>query len=103
MYRCMLLLLINQCMKLPSGGIIFGYFFVACLALSSSDKLGPGYLGASLGRRAPWDGGLNFEGFSRTSGLGAKAGFFGIAFLEAWRADRGLDRGGKRVRHIALP
>ena len=56
-------------MKVPSGGIIFGYFFFVCLAISSSDNGGPGYLGPSLRSRAGWDGGTNLEGFSRTRGL----------------------------------
>ena len=66
---CILLLFINQCIKVPSGGIRFGYFFFLCLAAASADSWGPGYRGGSLRNRAPWDGGLNLAGFSRTSGL----------------------------------
>ena len=83
----------------PSGGIIFGYFFDFCLAISSADNWGPGYLGASLRSRAGWDGGLNFEGFSRTRGLD-----FELFFLfEALRIVREVGVGiESRVRHIEL-
>lgn len=33
----------NQCMKLPSGGIMCGYCFVFCASFSGADKGGPGY------------------------------------------------------------
>jgi hypothetical protein len=87
-------------MKLPSGGIIFGYFFVFCLATSSSDNWGPGYLGASLRSRAGWDGGVNLDGFSRTRGLDFELEVFFL--FEALRIARDVDEGfGRRVRHIA--
>lgn len=50
---CMDLLVKNQCMNVPSGGIIEGYFLVFCMACSSAESCGPGYLGASLGSLAP--------------------------------------------------
>lgn len=95
------LLFINQCIKLPSGGIIFGYFFVVCLAISSSDNWGPGYRGPCLRSRAGWDGGVNLEGFSSTSGFDFEFEFF--FWFEAlrivWEVEAGIER---RVRHIAL-
>lgn len=101
-YRCIARLFTNQCMNVPSGGIIFGYFFAFCAAASSSDNCGPGYRGASFLRRAPWDGGTNFVGFSRTNCLG---GCFDVAFglgtLEAWRTVRTVEEGVESlVRHI---
>jgi len=56
-------------MKVPSAGIIFGYFFVFCAAACSADNCGPGYLGGSFRSLAPWEGGLNLVGFSRTRAL----------------------------------
>jgi hypothetical protein len=92
------LFIINQCMKDPSGGIIFGYFFFVCLAISSSDNGGPGYLGPSLRSRAGWDGGTNLEGFSRTGGFDVE--FFFL--LEALRIVREVEVGiERRVRHMA--
>lgn len=92
-------------MNVPSGGIIFGYFFVFCAAASSSDNFGPGYLGASLRKRAPWEGGLNFVGFSSTSGFeGLPEGLilFWGTFEEAWRMVREVEDGAEsRTRHIA--
>lgn len=86
-------------MKVPSGGIIFGYFFFVCVAISSSDNRGPGYLGASLRRRAGWDGGTNLEGFSRTRGFDVECFFL----LETLRMEREVEVGTeRRVRHIAL-
>jgi hypothetical protein len=86
-------------MKEPSGGIIFGYFLDFCLAISSSDSCGPGYLGPSLRSRAGWDGGVNLEGFSRTRGLDFESFFW----FEALRIVRKVEEGiGRRVRHIAL-
>ena len=38
MYMCKALLVKNQCMKEPSGGIIEGYLLVFCLAMSSADN-----------------------------------------------------------------
>jgi len=94
------LLFINQCMKVPSAGIIFGYFFVLCLAISSSDNWGPGYLGPSLRSRAGWDGGVNLEGFSRTRGLEFEVDVFFL--FEALRIVRDVEEGvERRVRHIA--
>jgi hypothetical protein len=85
-------------MKDPSGGIIFGYFFFVCLAISSSDNWGPGYLGASFRSRAGWDGGTNLDGFSRTRGFDVE--FFFL--LETLRIVREVEVGtGRRVRHIA--
>jgi hypothetical protein len=85
-------------MKDPSGGIIFGYFFFVCLAISSSDNGGPGYLGPSLRSRAGWDGGTNLEGFSRTRGFDVE--FFFL--LEALRIVREVEVGiERRVRHMA--
>lgn len=89
-------------MKVPSGGIMLGYFFAACAAFSSADSCGPGYLGASLRSLAPWEGGLNFAGFSRTSGL---EGFDGLElFFELFDALRmnkeGLVGWETCVRHI---
>lgn len=40
-HTCMLLLLRNQCEKVPSGLIMLGYFLVAMRFLSSSDIGGP--------------------------------------------------------------
>jgi len=42
MYMCMDLLVKNQCMNVPSGGIIEGYFLVFCMACSSAESWGPG-------------------------------------------------------------
>lgn len=95
----MLLLFKNQCMKLPSGGIIFGYFFVSCAAFCSADSWGPGYLGASARSRRPWEGGLNLVGFSRTRGLELL-----LELLEALRMSmEALEGCATRVRHIAPP
>lgn len=69
MYKCTLLLVMNQCIKVPSGGIIFGYFFVLRDVASSSLSFGPGYLGASFSRLLGCEGGVNFAGFSSTRGL----------------------------------
>ena len=56
------------------------------------------YLGAALGNLAPWDGGLNFVGFSRTSGLEL---FLGVVFLEVWRMVwEVIDGAGRRARHM---
>jgi hypothetical protein len=85
-------------MKVPSGGIIFGYFFFVCLAISSSDNWGPGYLGASFLSRAGWDGGTNLDGFSRTRGFDVE--FFFL--LEALRIVREIEVGTeRRVHHMA--
>jgi hypothetical protein len=90
----------NQCIKVPSGGIILGYFFFFCAANSSADKLGPGYRGASLRSRAPCDGGVNLDGFSRTRGFELFLG----ALCEALRIVRAVDVDvERRVRHNALP
>lgn len=56
-------------MNVPFGGIMLGYFLVVLSFVSSSDNCGPGYSGAALRSLAPCDGGLNFEGCSRTMGL----------------------------------
>jgi hypothetical protein len=76
----------------------FGYFFVFCLACSSADNWGPGYLGVSFGSLAPWDGGLNLFGFSRTKGF---EDILVEVFLDAWRMLRdeadGMER---RAVHI---
>ena len=99
---CMVLLFMNQCRKLPSGGIIVGYFFVCCLACSSADNWGPGYLGGSFRIRDPWEGGLNLVGFSRTNGLELLEPFFTL--FEAWRMIVpevvGVGDRDNRVRHI---
>jgi hypothetical protein len=96
---CILLLFRNQCIKLPGGGIRFGYFFVLCLAAASADNWGPGYLGGSLRSREPWDGGLNLVGFSRMRGLELLEG--GLVTFEACRIVREVDDGiGRRVLHI---
>lgn len=82
---------------------MFGYFFAFCAAASSSDSFGPGYLGASFLNRAPWEGGLNFVGFSSTKGLMGcfEAGLVLDAF-EAWRMVSAVDEGlESRGRHIA--
>jgi hypothetical protein len=76
-------------MNEPSGGIILGYFFVCCAFTSASERRGPGYRGGSLRSLEPWEGGLNFAGFSRTRVLdcpkfGVKFGFRGT-FWEALR------------------
>jgi len=76
-------------MNEPSGGIILGYFFVCCAFTSASERRGPGYRGGSLRSFEPWEGGLNFAGFSRMGGLGCpklgvKFGFRG-ALWEALR------------------
>jgi hypothetical protein len=101
MYICMALLVKNQCKNVPSGGIIEGYLLVFCAASSSADSRGPGYLGASLGNLDPCDGGLNFVGFSRTSGFDGLELFLGAAFLEAWRMAWDVVEGaGRRARHM---
>lgn len=82
---------------------------MACIAFSSSDSLGPGYLGAGLGRLDPWEGGLNFAGFSSTMTPGGASGLALLAlgldlFFEAWRTDvRTMVVAGvvNRVLHIA--
>lgn len=68
-----LLFVKNQCKNVPSGGIICGYCFLALSFFSCS--LRP-YVGSAAplgaerrGRRAEWEGGLNFVGFSSTIGL----------------------------------
>jgi hypothetical protein len=88
---------------------MLGYFFVFCLASSSSDKWGPGYRGPSLRSRAGWDGGVNLEGFSRTRGFDFDFEFefeFELKFfflLEALRIVREVEVGiERRVRQIAL-
>ncbi len=68
----------NQYMKLPSGGIMWGYCLIFCSSVCWAESEGPGYCrGAFDLRRAPWDGGLNLAGFSSTIGLD------GGDFLEA--------------------
>jgi hypothetical protein len=74
----------NQYMKVPGAGIMLGYFFVCWAFTCSSERRGPGYRGGSFRSFAPWDGGLNFAGFSRTGTFGT-AFAFGAAFWEALR------------------
>lgn len=96
---CILRDLRNFPMTVLSGGIIFGYFLLACRAFSSSLRAGPGYRGASLRRRWPWDGGVNLVGFSRTRGplgLGELLAA-GLALVEAARKEEG------RARHAGSP
>ena len=73
----------NQYMNVPSGGIILGYFFVACAAFCSSVIWGPAYWyrGGPFEILEPWEGGLNLAGFSRTRG------FPGFAFVVALRTN----------------
>ena len=40
-HKCIALLFRNQCENVPSGDIMFGYFFDAILFLSSSDTGAP--------------------------------------------------------------
>jgi hypothetical protein len=63
-HRCMALLWKNQYENVPSGLIIFGYFFVAMRFLSSSDTGAPYILFSRFrfGLRALWDGGRNLSG-----------------------------------------
>ena len=62
-----------------------GYCFVFCASFSVADSGGPGYWrGGGRFSRAGWDGGLNFDGFSRTRGLEAEG--LVEAFLQwGWR------------------
>jgi hypothetical protein len=71
-------------MKVPSAGIMLGYFFVFCAFTCSDERGGPGYRGGSFRSFAPCDGGLNFAGFSRTGTFRAPLGF-GTAFWEVLR------------------
>jgi hypothetical protein len=95
---CITRLVRNQCQKVPSGGIIVGYFLRSCNDFSSAESSGPGYLGAVFGRLDPWEGGLNLVGFSRAKGL--KPGL-GEALFEArrmvWKV---VDGAGRRARHM---
>lgn len=69
-------------MNEPSGGIILGYFFVCWAFTSASERRGPGYRGDSLRSFEPWEGGLNFAGFSRTGTLDCPRFGLGDAFWE---------------------
>ena len=71
-------------MKVPSGGIMFGYAFFACAAFCVAVRGAPLYLGPSLRKRCPWDGGLNLVGWARTFCLGFAFG----GLLDALRRDR---------------
>lgn len=80
---CSILFVRNQCVNVPSGGIMCGYRFVFCSCFSASESAGPGYARGFVRRREGCEGGLNFSGFSRTRGL--------LGWVEAWR--RPLDAG----------
>jgi len=81
----------NQCRKVPSAGIMCGYCFVFCAALSLADSGGPGYWrGGGRLRRAGCEGGLNLAGFSSARGLGWE-----VALLDAAR-ERMVGGGGSR-------
>lgn len=85
----------NQRMKLPSGGIMCGYCFVFWVSISGAESGGPGYCrGGARFRRAGWDGGLNFAGFSRTRGFDEEA-------FEAYR--HSLRHRSTRERALAEP
>lgn len=70
-------------MKVPSAGTICGYLRLFWASFSGAERGGPGYWrgGARLSR-AGCEGGLNFDGFSRTSGLLDDAD---LLEFEAWR------------------
>lgn len=88
-HTCIVLLRMNFPLSVFSGGSICGYFFVACLAFSSSFSAGPGYRGASLRIRWGCEGGLKRAGFSRTRfclGL-CLAGLEALALVEAARTE----------------
>ena len=59
----------NQCMKVPSAGIMLGYFFVLCSVFCSPVSCGPYWRGICCFSLLPWEGGLNLAGFSRTRGF----------------------------------
>ena len=69
----------NQCMNVPSAGIMCGYCRVFCACRSCSLSGGPGYCRGRARRRDGCEGGLNRSGFSSTRGLGGA--------LDAYRVD----------------
>lgn len=92
---CMLLFVRNQCMNVPSGGIICGYCRFFCASLSCSASGAPGYWRGFLRILEGCEGGLNFVGFSSTLILLEGP-------VEAWRrvvaARRRWNRGSRRYR-----
>lgn len=88
-------------MKLPSGGIMFGYCLRFCVASSSSVRRGP-YVYCGLfrleGILAGCDGGRNLSGFSSTRGLDSS--FLAAAWLRRKRSCAGVGRREKRAPDV---
>lgn len=102
-HRWMTRLFKNQWLNVPSGLIMFGYFFVAMRFLSSSLSFGPYTLPTPGSERRgsvlPWDGGRYLSGCGMT-------GCFVLAAAarrrsnsaESWRADETWRTAGEGAR-----